>query len=552
MQLASRSIAACLAAAFIAGEAIGATYYVATNGHATYPGTLAQPWTIAKANATAAAGDTVYIRAGSYSTKLDPANDGNAISGPIVFAKYAPDAGAAVFTRTTTGFNCFLLASSSYIHLIGLECDGLAHGSGPTVTVSTGAHLTDGDHLRIENCLFQNITHTAINISDATDNVVINNTIEDVGVNGDNTGESIAIIDSSYNVIEGNTITRASHNLIQIYDSTDPGSSSHNLIKNNVLSNPWTRVGTVIGPHADWNVIEDNDIRDSATDEEEDDDKAWKAWKIAAPDNVFRRNLFYDNARYAIDIPAKAGAVQDDVSGNRIYHNVFWNNGTLQDEEDDEDGYPAISIFSDDDGATDVTDIQFVNNVIANNHVSSTLQIESDLDGGGFGGASGLFFSHNVIRDTSTGQDVAVDQDPAPDVLYSLADLETGFSSNFADNLEADPEFADPGTGDFSLEATSDLIDAGAFLSATTTTQASPSTTIPVADVTFFYCDDEHPLDGVDCDEIEIEGGGTARIVSIDEANSELEVDTGLTWTSGAGVSLAFDGDAPDVGAIEY
>ena len=42
-----------------------ATYYVTTSGNAANPGTLASPWTLAKAFLSAVAGDVVYIAPGT-------------------------------------------------------------------------------------------------------------------------------------------------------------------------------------------------------------------------------------------------------------------------------------------------------------------------------------------------------------------------------------------------------------------------------------------------------------------------------------------------------
>ena len=45
-----------------------ATYYVAKTGNNNNAGTLTAPWlTIAKALSTASGGDTIYVRAGTYS-----------------------------------------------------------------------------------------------------------------------------------------------------------------------------------------------------------------------------------------------------------------------------------------------------------------------------------------------------------------------------------------------------------------------------------------------------------------------------------------------------
>lgn len=64
------------------------SYYVATTGNDSNPGTLASPFrTIQKAASVAAAGDTVYIRAGTYRETVTPANSGSS-GNPITFQPY--------------------------------------------------------------------------------------------------------------------------------------------------------------------------------------------------------------------------------------------------------------------------------------------------------------------------------------------------------------------------------------------------------------------------------------------------------------------------------
>ncbi len=54
-------------------------YYVATTGDDDNPGTIDLPWqTIQKAANTLVAGDTVYIRAGTYPEQVIPQNSGSA------------------------------------------------------------------------------------------------------------------------------------------------------------------------------------------------------------------------------------------------------------------------------------------------------------------------------------------------------------------------------------------------------------------------------------------------------------------------------------------
>ena len=63
----------------VAAVAHAADYYVATNGSASGAGTMAAPWTMAKAVGSTGAGpgDTVYIRGGTYNGAVNFTRSGN-------------------------------------------------------------------------------------------------------------------------------------------------------------------------------------------------------------------------------------------------------------------------------------------------------------------------------------------------------------------------------------------------------------------------------------------------------------------------------------------
>ncbi len=71
----------------------GTVYYVSETGDDNNSGTSSStPWqTIAKANATLQAGDTVEIMAGDYDEQIRPANSGNEDDGPITYTNYNED-----------------------------------------------------------------------------------------------------------------------------------------------------------------------------------------------------------------------------------------------------------------------------------------------------------------------------------------------------------------------------------------------------------------------------------------------------------------------------
>jgi hypothetical protein len=72
-----------------------------------------------------------------------------------------------------------------------------------------------------------------------------------------------------------------------------------------------------------------------------------------------------------------------------------------------------------------------------------------------------------------------------------------------------------------------------------------------VIDVCYFS--DGFGIPGVEGDEIQLEGGvQRGRIVTIDYARSILVLDKTLAWADDQGVTLAYEGKAPDMGAFEY
>jgi hypothetical protein len=102
---------------------IGNTYYVAKNGNDNNPGTEQSPWlTITKAANTLVAGDTVYIKEGTYNENVLIKNSGS--SGMfITFAAYPGDSvtidGKGLSVDIHDGL--VQISGSSYINLSGLR-----------------------------------------------------------------------------------------------------------------------------------------------------------------------------------------------------------------------------------------------------------------------------------------------------------------------------------------------------------------------------------------------------------------------------------------------
>jgi hypothetical protein len=124
---------------------LASTYYVAPGGSDSAAGTLAAPWkSLARAQTTAVAGDTVYLRGGTYTvtsgvnacaSQTDTVNaillnkSGNT-SNPIKYWAYGSEKPVFDFSKITD--NCRVKGiniTASWVHLKGLELKGVPQGN---------------------------------------------------------------------------------------------------------------------------------------------------------------------------------------------------------------------------------------------------------------------------------------------------------------------------------------------------------------------------------------------------------------------------------------
>jgi hypothetical protein len=188
-----------------AGTASAASYYVSPSGRDTDPGSFTQPWkTVGHAAATAVAGDTVYLRAGTYVERLAPTNSGN-IGAPISFVAYQGEKpvidgnGNTVLVR---------LSGQSYITVAGLTLQNSEALSQPGVNINGGHHIvirdndishTGGPGIWAENIL----AHDAY-VEGDEDLIVEGNHINDTNLLGLN--EALSLQRAHNFVVRNNTV----------------------------------------------------------------------------------------------------------------------------------------------------------------------------------------------------------------------------------------------------------------------------------------------------------------------------------------------------------
>jgi hypothetical protein len=154
-----------LLASLVASSASAATYYVATTGRDTNPGTLAHPWrTVQHAADKLLPGDTVLVRGGVYHEAVTVNVSGTgAPDGVITFANYPGEIpvldGSTLAVPANSDTGLFYLNNQSDIAIQGFE---LRNYSTPRIAPTPAGIFISGSSsaIRIAHCNIHNIKTT--------------------------------------------------------------------------------------------------------------------------------------------------------------------------------------------------------------------------------------------------------------------------------------------------------------------------------------------------------------------------------------------------------
>ncbi len=149
------SIVGLLAVSAVCASSAGAAvWYVATTGKDYNPGTFEKPWaTFRKAAESLKAGDTVYVRGGTYYEKrtVIPANSGNAINGYITFQNFREEKvtlDGTVAVRHNPETRVFDLSGKAYVRIIGFRMLNYIYG----INSDSPRGVPAAHHLEIRHC----------------------------------------------------------------------------------------------------------------------------------------------------------------------------------------------------------------------------------------------------------------------------------------------------------------------------------------------------------------------------------------------------------------
>ena len=259
------------------------TYYVAPEGDNSNPGTEAQPWkTIQKAADTLVAGDTVYIKNGTYNEKVTPQNSGS-LGNYITYTAYPGDTVTIDGTGITlpNWYGVFDVSNRNYIKVSGLRIINSAYA---------GIFVGGSSHIIIEKSHTYNTYSSGIAVCSGNNIIIDANEVELACNDGDQECITVAVTDTfevkNNHVHHGGPGTHGGEGI-----DVKAGSSNGKIYKNHVHN--MNRVGIYIDA---WNGYE-HDI------------------------DVYQ-NIVHDNLGDSIALATEDGGHLENI---RVYNNIVYN-----------------------------------------------------------------------------------------------------------------------------------------------------------------------------------------------------------------------------------
>jgi len=573
-----------------------ADYYVSPNPTTSWPSctTPANTCSLTDAN-DADAGDTIYLRGGTYYERIDPQGSGSK-NNYIKYTNYQDEI-VKVFGEPQRSGTVSLGEGTDYVIIDGLNLD-IAN---PPEGKSTVAWIRGDNHI-IRNCEFTRETRPdykqayldgekvkAIAISYSNNNTIENNVIKHM------TWVGITTEKSYFNIIRDNLITDLWGNCMNIGASNSILQGT--VIENNILSNSFVSDG--IQFNGDF----------SLSDEELEVDKSNRG-------TIMRNNIIFNHGENAIDLKGTSNHV---IEGNIIYGSTGDNNGPYDSSTCKATTVDSFNCYDRGAGAGSITrgsgqsskDVIIRNNVIYDNKngiraedgykIYNNVILNNNRDYTGtdsdhtvvgkpafvginaygttqeyIGIKNNIIGYHNVgdISVKLYGDSCDIDYNlyfntggeklinykgnADWDVLdldswQSLLEDNSDWNGNDEHSIDDNPLFVNVPSKpfgshekyDFSLRIDSPARNTGGPL--TFASSSGSGKVINVDDAGYFF-DGYNAVEG---DRIRV-GGDTVKITGVDYNNNRITVDRTISWADNAHVYFDYIGSAPDIGAYEF
>jgi parallel beta-helix repeat protein len=253
---------------------------------------------------------------------------------------------------------------------------------------------------------------------------------------------------------------------------------------------------------------------------------------------IARRNTIYENNNNYIN----AGGIhvycgeQQNGGDDIIVHNTVFRNGYGLDDKYGYEGQLSQILIG-----RNATDPEIKRVVFKNNIASESLANGSDLDLL----VRGLTHTLNYNNYYQSQRDLAV-RWQGTDVNWPTYLSQSGQDAN---SITGNPLFVDAANAYFGLYSDSNAIDAGDFLTKTTSSGSS-STTLVVEDARYFS--DGYDVCDVDGDSIQVGSTGPVEVIDVNYDSNTLTLGTSISWSANDVVTYyPYSGSSPDMGAYE-
>jgi hypothetical protein len=397
-------------------QADGSVFYVSVSGNDANPGSLDRPWrTIQKAADTLRAGETVYIRNGSYRERVIPKRSGTDAGHPVVYASYpgenATIDGAGIPVPDDEGL--FHIERKKFIVVSGLRIINAGY---------TGIYVHGSSSVTLEKNYTLKSVSSGIGIWNCSHIIVDGNDVAKACSGG--MQECISVAHTSHFEVKNNHVhhvANAHKEGICLKDASNNGkaygNTVHDITAVGIYVDAWEHHTYAIEIYGNivHHVTKANGIQLSS-----------ETGGLLEKIKVYN-NLVYKNKYYGIAV-ADAGLknIRHPIQNVEIVNNTAWGNGLPWGG--------GISCYDRD--ARNVT----VRNNICN--ANSAFQI--------------------AVSPSVPEQTVHIDHN----LIFPFMGLEEEGEVRGTDYVEADPLLANPTQGDFRLLAGSPAIDKASSLKA--------------------------------------------------------------------------------------
>jgi hypothetical protein len=567
-----RLIGVCVAVTCPA-PSFAATYWVSPTGTSTWVSCVGETplagsdaCSLATANGNLVAGDTVYLRGGTYTTHIFPARSGGGVSSRISYRRFQNE--APVIRNTTspyaTYYHGIALIGRHYIWIDGVKIDNPAGqvpaGKDRPLMITYGSSYNE-----ISNCEIDGNGSGIIQMwkGDPSAAPVVHNWIHHSYIHStgvlywsgshvdDGGGMQLGVPGhdnaSGNNTIEDNVFACGGHHNLETF-------TKRNVIRNNFFRNEGcmanhTGETPTYGPDVNmlwgnrnlqvydghssdgtFNLIEGNRFGPSGPPP---DDDGGDGLTITSPKNIIRYNEIYGSQNNGVLMKMAAGSYSH---LNRVYSNTIFNSGRHKNTGPQWQG--AGLRFSP--STLTSSGNVFKNNIIYGN---ATIDIaHADQDGG--------TVNKNTLDNNWCTSDAVAGEPSAcvgfGDPRFAFTDVPLFPATRIAPLLTVQHE--------------SPAVDAGTHLT-TATAPGTNATLLPVADAMYFQDGTwGSGLAGHQADSIAVgRPDNVVRLASVDYGANLITLAESTTWQAGDRVWLygksdglrVLHGVAPDIGAHE-